>query len=120
MSDYQNLHVSAEATANIETLKDKYKFSTFASALKFAIIYALKYHKNDMDFDQLDKLYPSDGTNLHVGTVDEDGILRRLIPILYKDCDTPYRYARVAAIYGAEKICVKLKEGENVSFSDLL
>lgn len=45
MADLLNFHISAEANANIELLRAKYQFSTFTSALKFSLLYALKYHR---------------------------------------------------------------------------
>ena len=120
MADLLNFHISAEANANIELLRAKYQFSTFTSALKFSLLYALKYHRNEMDFDKLDEQYPSDGTNLNVGTIDDDGIIKRLMPILYPQCETPYRYARVAAIFGAEKIGDKIKAYDKITLAELL
>ena len=42
---------------------------------------------------------------LNVGSVDDqDMVLRTLIKTLFPLCETPYKYARVAIIYGLYKI----------------
>lgn len=120
MSDLINIRMSAEASSNFGLMCEKFQFKTETSALKFAIMYALKNFKDSIDYELLEKTYPNDGTNLNVGSIDDDGTIKRLIPILYPGCDTPYRYARVAGIFGSIQIRKLMDANASILLSDLM
>ena len=79
--------------------------------------YAIRDFKDELvsNYEHLDNSYPSDGTNLNVGTVDNNqNLLKQLIPILVPECSTPYRFVRVAIILGLYKIKQMIDEDNNV------
>lgn len=117
MGDLVNIRISSDADRVAEFLKDKYHFSTNTAVYRFAMAYAIRDFKDELisQYEYLDNLYPSDGTNLNVGTVDNDqNLLKQLIPILVPKCSTPYRFVRVAIILGLYKIKQMIDEDNNV------
>lgn len=121
MKDLSTIRISLEAENIIEAMKEKFYFQNSVDAMRFALAYALKEDRNEIDFETLDKTYDSLGTNLNIGTFDtENRLIQQVILALYPNCETPYRYARVAINYGALKIGKKMKESDSFKISDLL
>lgn len=109
MEDYKNIRISLDADVIVETIQEKYCFPTKVSVMRFALAYALREFKNKIDFEMLDNVYDKNGTNLNTGTIDDqDLIFKTLILTLFPGCETPYKYARVAIIYGLIKIKEKM------------
>lgn len=121
MEDLKNIRISAKADTIIEKLKDNYAFSTSVAVERFALSLALRDYKDEIDFDELDKVYSSDGTNQNTATIDtSDNLFQKLIQIIYPNCTTPYRYARVAIIYGLYKIDEMMSTNPNFSITEIL
>lgn len=117
MGDLVNIRISSDADKVAELLKKRYYFSTNTAVYRFAMAYAIRDFKDELvsNYEQLDNSYPSDGTNLNVGTVDNNqNLLKQLIPILVPECSTPYRFVRVAIILGLYKIKQMIDEDNNV------
>ncbi|MCD8291969.1 MAG: hypothetical protein LUC91_10785 [Prevotella sp.] len=107
MDDLVNIRIPLEADKITAKLKDKYFFSTNAAVERFALAYAMRNCMNELKarYEELDSQYPSDGTNLNVGTIDfGDSIIKNVVSILVPECSTPYRFIRVAIILGIYKI----------------
>lgn len=117
MGDIVNIRISSEADKIAVLLKEKYYFSTNTAVYRFAMAYAIRDYKDELvsNYEYLDNLYPSDGTNLNVGTVDNSqNLLKQLITVLVPECSTPYRFVRVAIIWGLYKIKQMIDEGNNM------
>ena len=106
--DYVDIRFSAEATNIAEAIKEKFFFSQAISIFRLAAAYAFKEYQEDMDFARLDYEYEKNGANYHSATFDSGGTFYTLISSLYPWCNTPYKYARVAAIFGLKKIKEKM------------
>lgn len=109
MDDLKNIRISVEADEVIDKLKEIYYFPTTVSAIQFGMAYALRNYGDKIDYLALEKEYPSNGTNLNVGSVD-DGFLKDIILAIFPNCETPYRVVRAAAIYGLMEIDDKLQK----------
>ncbi len=120
MEDLKNLRISEEADKIVDELKEKYYFNQTTRLLRLAAAYALRNFKNDMNFQQLDYSYPSNGTNLNVGTFDENEAFKKVILIMYPYCETPYKFARVATIFGLKKIKEELDKNSDLTIFDLI
>lgn len=117
MGDLVNIRISSDADKVAELLKRRYYFPTNTAVYRFAMAYAIRDFKDELvsNYEHLDNSYPSDGTNLNVGTVDNNqNLLKQLIPILVPECSTPYRFVRVAIILGLYKIKQMIDEDNNV------
>lgn len=120
MEDLKNLRISQEADSIVDELKEKYHFNQTTRLLRLAAAYALRNYKDGINFQQLDYEYPKDGTNLNVGTFDENGAFKKVILVLYPYCDTPYKYARVATIFGLKKMKEILDSNSELTIFDLI
>lgn len=120
MEDLKNLRISQEADNIVEELKEKYYFNQTTRLLRLAAAFALRNYKDLINFQQLDYEYPKDGTNLNIGTFDENEIFKKVILIQYPYCDTPYKFARVATIFGLKKIKEKLDANSELTIFDLI
>lgn len=119
--DLKNIRVSIEAERIADMMRTRFCFDSKTSAMRFAMAYALRDYQDNIDFEKLDSKYPSDGTNLNIGTVDtSDNIVQKIIKLLYPNCETPYRYARVAIIFGLEKIAEKMKDNPTFNIADIM
>ena len=117
MGDLVNIRISSEADKIAVLLKEKYYFSTNTTVYRFAMAYAMKNYKEELmsNYEHLDIVYPSDGTNLNVGTVDtSEHMLKQLVQIIAPNCITPYRFIRVAIIMGLYKIKEMIDSGEHI------
>ena len=114
MEDIKNIRISSSAERVALQLKNEYEVDDLLPILRIGLAYALKTSTDYISnhFEELDSKYPSDGPNYNVGSIDPDGIIRKLFPILFDGCTTPYRYARIAIILGLELI-----EGEMTDLS---
>ncbi len=107
MDDLVNIRIPLEADEITAKLKDKYFFSTNTAVYRFSLAYAMHDCMEELKakYEELDNQYPSDGTNLNVGTIDfGDSIIKNVVSILVPECSTPYRFIRVAIIMGLYKI----------------
>lgn len=121
MEDYKNIRISLDADVIVDELIQKFCFPTRVSAMRFALSYALRDFRNEIDFENLDSVYEKNGTNLNTGTIDnQDMIFKTLITILFPNCDTPYKYARVAIIYGLFKIKEKMESNPTFLLTDII
>jgi hypothetical protein len=102
--DYVDIRFSAEATNIAEEIKEKFFFSQAISVYKLAAAYALKEYQSGIDFEKWDYMYDKNGANYHSASFDADSTFKKLITTIYPWCTTPYKYARVAAIYGLLQI----------------
>lgn len=117
MGDLVNIRISSDADKIATSLKDRYHFSTNTAVYRFAMAYAMRDFKDELisKYEQLDSWYPSDGTNLNVGTVDNSKfLLSQLIVGLVPNCITPYRFIRVAIIFGLYKIKELMDDSDEV------
>ena len=118
--DSVDIRFSVEATNIAEEIKSKFFFSQSVSIFRFAAAYALKEYKDQMDFAKLDYEYDKSGANYHSASFDVEGAFAKLITSMYPWCNTPYKYARVAAIFGLMKIKEKLTNDSDFNIVDLL
>ena len=119
MEDLRNIRITAKADSIIEELQSRFLFKTAQAAERFALVYALKNYRDKIDFESLDATYKSDGTNQNTATIDtSNNLFQKLICIIYPKCETPYRYIRVAIIFGLYKIDELMKESD-FSFESL-
>lgn len=118
--DYIDIRFSAEATIIADEIKDRFFFSQAISVYKLAAAYAFKEYKDSMDFEKLDYGYDKNGANYHSASFDVDGTFKQLIIIMYPWCSTPYKYARVAAIFGLKKIKEKMDRDPDFNIVSLL
>lgn len=111
MEDLRNIRITAKADSIIEELQSKFLFKTAQAAERFALVFALKNYRDKIDFETLDATYKSDGTNQNTATIDtQNNLFQNLFRIIYPKCETPYRYIRVAIIFGLYKIDELMKE----------
>lgn len=121
MEDIKNIRISQEATKIAELLESKYYFPSITSVLRFSLSLSLRDYIKEIDYETLDYQYSSDGINLNTGTIDNEvSIFRTLIPEIIPGCNTPYRFARVAIIYGLFKIREKIEENPSFNITDLM
>lgn len=118
--DLKNIRISADADHIIDSLIERYHFRSKGAVMQFALAYALHNYKNDIDFATLERVYPADGTNEGVGTIDSNHMFKTLIPILYPGCQTPYRYVRIAINFGLFKIGEKMDEDPSFNIASLM
>ena len=121
MEDLKNIRISSSAERVALQLKNEYEVDDLLPILRIGLAYALKTSSDYIyrHFEELDNKYPGDGPNYNVGSIDPDGIIRRLFSVLVEDCTIPYRYARVAIIYGLELIEKKMAD-PSFSLADLM
>lgn len=114
--DITNLALSREASKVANTLKESIFFNDALSVAKFAMSYAIKYHRDELksptELKKLDDIYDTDGNNYNIGSVDPDNYIANLMRLLYSSTNTPYRYARVIMCYGLNKIGDLMDVGE--------
>ena len=121
MEDYKNIRISLDADVIVDVIINKYCFPTRVSAMRFALAYALRDYSKEIDFESLDNVYEKNGTNLNTGTIDDQNLIfKTLILTLFPDCETPYKYARVAIIYGLNKIKEKMNSNPSFSLTDIM
>ena len=121
MEDYKNIRISLDADVIVDEIIQKFCFPTRVSVMRFAFAYALRDYKNEIDFEGLDNVYEKNGTNLNTGTFDDQNmIIRSLIITLFPNCETPYKYARVAIIYGLNRIKEKMTANPSFSLTDIM
>ena len=121
MEDYKNIRISLDADVIVDELIQTFCFPTRVSVMRFALAYALRDFKNEIDFEGLDNVYEKNGTNLNTGTFDDQNmIIRTLIITLFPGCETPYKYARTAIIWGLYKIKEKMDENPTFSLTDIM
>ena len=117
MGDLVNIRISSDADKIAALLKEKYYFPSNTAVYRFAMAYAMKNYKEELmsNYEHLNNEYPSDGTNLNVGTVDtSEHLLKQLVQIIAPNCITPYRFIRVAIIMGLYKIKEMIDSGEHI------
>ena len=89
--------------------------------MRFALSYALRDYRNEINFENLDSVYEKKGTNLNTGTIDDQNLIfKTLITTLFHDCETPSKYARVAIIYGLNKIKEKMDANPSFTLTDIM
>ena len=121
MEDYKNIRISSDADVIIDEIIRKYHFPTRVSVMRFSLAFALRDYKDEIQFDFLDNHYEKNGTNLNTGTVDDQSLIFKvLITTLFPSCETPYKYARVAIIYGLYKIKERMDAFPSFSITDLI
>ena len=121
MEDYKNIRISLDADVIVDELISKFCFPTRVSAMRFALAYALRDFRGEIDFEALDNMYEKNGTNLNTGTFDDQNmIIRTLIMTLFPNCETPYKYARVAIIYGLNKLKENMDTNPSFSIVDIM
>lgn len=122
MKDYKDIRISTEADRIVTEMREKFYFPSIASCLRFAMIFALSNYTREMKMEELDSIYPKDGSNFTASSTIDDirGIIRTLIQMLYPGCETPYKYARVAIIYGLKKIKEKMDKNPSLNIADLI
>lgn len=121
MEDYKNIRISLAADVIVDEIIQKYCFPTRVSAMRFALSYALRDYRNEINFESLDSVYEKNGTNLNTGTIDDQNLIfKTLITTLFPDCETPYKYARVAIIYGLIKIKEKMDANPSFTLTDIM
>lgn len=109
--DLKNVRLSQKATDIADTIMESGFFDDKISIAKFALAYAVKYHRDDIDPEALDSVYEANGSNYNIGSIDEDKFLSGLIQAIYPGTTTPYRYIRVLMIYGLERLGELLDQG---------
>ncbi len=57
MEDLKNIKIKAKADSIIEELQSKFLFKTALSVERFALVYALKNFRDDIDFELLENEY---------------------------------------------------------------
>lgn len=121
MEDYKNIRISIDADSIIDEIQEKYCFPTKVSVMRFSLAFALRDYKDEIDYDSLDNIYEKNGTNLNTGTFDDQNLIfKTLITTLFPDCDTPYKYARVAIIYGLYKIKEKMDANPSFTLTEIM
>lgn len=121
MEDYKNIRISVDADLIIDDIQKRFCLSTKVSVMRFALAYALRDFRDEIDFDTLDNQYEKNGTNQNTGTIDDPNLIfKTLITTLFPECETPYKYARVGIIYGLTKIKEKMDENPSFSLVDLM
>lgn len=118
MEDVTNLALTSNATATATFMKDAGYFDDVLTAAKFGMAYAIKYYKDDVDFEEMDKAYTANGNHYNIGSVDPDGYIRKMMSAMYPDCNTPYRYARVLMCYGLDKLQDIIDDGRLFPLSE--
>jgi len=107
MEDLQQIRFPQEVINIAERFKDEYGLTQNLPILKFAFAYAINQFKDQINFETDDPLYKkNDGSNYGINSFENDSNLRvaDLIKALYPQCETPYRYMRIATIYGILKL----------------
>ena len=112
MEDIKNIKISSSAERVALQLKNEYEVDDLLPILRIGLAYALKTSSDYIynHFEELDNKYLGDGANYNVGSIDTDGFIRKLFSLLFENCTTPYRYARVAINYGLELLGEKIDE----------
>ena len=121
MEDYKNIRISLDADVIVDEMIDRFCFPTRVSAMRFALAFALRDYRTEIDYEKLDTAYEKNGTNLNTGTIDDQNLIfRTLILTLFPDCETPYKFARVAIIYGLYKIKDLMSSNPTFTITDLM
>ena len=107
MEDLQQIRFPMEVINIAERFKEEYGLTQNLPILKFAFAYAINQFKDQINFETDDPLYKkNDGSNYGINSFENDSNLRvaDLIKALFPQCETPYRYMRIAIIYGILKL----------------
>lgn len=118
--DSVDIRFSIEAKNIADEIKERFFFSESVAVYRFAAAYAFKEYKDKMDFAKLDYEYDNGGSNYHSATFDVDGAFAKLITAMYPWCTTPYKYARVAAIYGLQRLKELMTNDPDFNIADLV
>ena len=106
--DITNLPLSRHAAGIANQMKESGFFEDALSAAKFGMAYAIKYCYEDIDtvekIAKVDALYDSYGSNYNIGSVDPDHYIADLFSVMYPDCPTPYKIARVIMCLGLNEL----------------
>ena len=104
-ADKKTIGLTPEGEKVIQKLMDLNYFKDMMDAAKFAMSFAIN-----------DGVQPSHteraGTIWNVGSFDSDGQLRQLIPILFPNCETPYRAIEHLIDTGLRKIQERFDRGQ--------
>ncbi len=107
--DLINIRLSLNANGVADKLVATGKFDYAATAAKFALAYALKYHFDDID-PATYVVSDGGGSNYNVGSFDSDGQLALLLKAVYPQTTTPYLYARALMVFGLDKLGEKMEQ----------
>ena len=118
--DIKNVRLSRHATEIADRICESGFFEDRISVSKFALAYAIKNHFSEINPEDLDSMYDSEGSNYNIGSIDDDKFLSHLILSLYPDTTTPYRYVRVLMYFGLEKLGKLLDAGQLYPISSLM
>ena len=116
--DMTNIALSAHASEVANRMKESGYFEDALTAAKFAMSYAIKYYFDEIDCEELDKVYDANGNHYNVGSVDSDNYVSKLLTSLYPNLTTPYRYARVLMCYVLNKLGDIIEEGRLFPLSE--
>ena len=114
-----NIALSAHASEVANRMKESGYFEDALTAAKFAMSYAIKYYFDEIDCEELDKVYDANGNHYRLQTF--AGYRRsvsKLLTSLYPNLTTPYRYARVLMCYGLNKLGDIIEEGRLFPLSE--
>ena len=118
--DSVDIRFSSEATNIAESIKEKFFFSQAIAIYRLAAVYALSNYREAIDFAKLDYEYDKNGANYHSASFDQGDTFRKLITNMYPWCTTPYKYARVAAIFGLKKIKEQMDSNPDFNIVSLI
>ncbi len=85
MSDKKTIGLTLENRRVMEHLIEKNLFHDGLAAAKFALAFAIKSDANPVSLEGVETIW-------NVGSFDQEGELRNLIPVLFPDVETPYRF----------------------------
>lgn len=86
MSDKKTIGLAPAGEKAMQTVMEQGCFKDMMDAAKFAMSLAIQMNRQPGSIEGANTIW-------NVGSFDSDGQIRLLIPVLYPDCEAPYRAA---------------------------
>ena len=113
IKDKTTIGVTPENQKVIEVIMDTGFFKEQIDVGKFAMSIAIRYRADINDIHGTD-------TKWNVGSFDNDGSLRTLIPALFPDCETPYKLLESLINTGLNIVSQSIEQSGHFDLMDWL
>ncbi len=92
--DLKNVRLSRHATEIADRICESEFFEDRISVSKFALAYAIKNHFSEINPEDLDSMYDSEGSNYNIGSIDDDTVLSDItdVDLLGSAVHSQWRY----------------------------
>jgi hypothetical protein len=104
MTDKKTIGLTPTGEKTMQQLMDQGCFKDMMDAAKFAMSIAIREGATPGSTEGANTIW-------NVGSFDSDGQIRQILPVLFHDCDTPYRAAESLVDQGLQLLSKSITTG---------